>query len=585
VLASVTDPMYFGRTAHASIIGGKSLGSSGSGWDTHDEAYGISFTDCESVGSYKGIDAVGAGGTFRGRYITVTRLRAYKCRYGLQVFEQSDESTIGVVLDHCEAIDSTRYGLYTTALTADGGVRVRNLSVVGGRYEGREAGMRLEYSDVTLGGRPISKIAPTPSSPPSTAWGIYAHEATVLNGDSLTVDFDLSGATNNTVISNTAGSHVSVDNVHVEAGSQHISRLFTGGLTPGTSEGRGWVLSEAPASATIISGYTTGQAKVEYRVRGTGASGTGYVAQTVTADAQAPALADRSDPVVVLGVTCTGGSWYLGKIPDGINPGQMRVVRNVGGSNTVTVRDGTATYGTRMRGGDRELAPGDAVVLIWDGAQWTSADSATTSTDILSSLTANAAAARAAIDTPTVGQASPAKAFSDLIGWTHDPATATLASTILPAAATIYFCRIPLRKQETITNVILNLATVGADLVNAFVGLYKSDGTVLGQSADQSAAWGSGGSTGLKTVALASPVVVTPTSTTDFVWAVVYVGAATTLPTFSRSSTGQSSILNAGTTSSRRRFGSLALASTATLTPVTPSAMSLASSSYWMALS
>ena len=177
-----------------------------------------------------------------------------------------------------------------------------------------------------------------------------------------------------------------------------------------------------------------------------------------------------------------------------------------------------------------------------------------------------------------------AKAAADLIGWTYDPAT-ILSGTIIPAAATIYLCRIPIPAgATTISNISVSLSTLGDTLSNAYVGLYKSDGTVLGQPADQSTAWGAAGSQGLKTIALTSPVAVTPTTTNGFVWAAIYVGAASVLPTFSRGVTSQSAILNFGPSSSRKRFASSALSNTATLTSVTPASLSSASISYWMAL-
>lgn len=182
-------------------------------------------------------------------------------------------------------------------------------------------------------------------------------------------------------------------------------------------------------------------------------------------------------------------------------------------------------------------------------------------------------------DAPTA-----AETHTDLIGWTYDPATQTSGS-IIPAAATIYFCKIPLRTRRTITNIVLHLNTLGVNLTNAFVALYKSDGTIVRQSADQSTAWGAGGSTGLKTIPLTAPASVAPTGPNDFVWAAIYVGSGNTLPTFARGVGAGSAFINAGTTASRRRFGSLAQASIATLPNVTPSAMGLASNAYWMALS
>jgi len=176
-----------------------------------------------------------------------------------------------------------------------------------------------------------------------------------------------------------------------------------------------------------------------------------------------------------------------------------------------------------------------------------------------------------------------AKAYADLIGWTYDPAT-VLSGTILPAAATLYLGRIPLPATVEVTNLIMSLSVLGNTLTNSYLALYTSDGTMVGQTADQSSNWGSGGSTGVKTVALTSPVTVTPVAPNDFVWVAVYVGTASVLPTFVRGVAGQSSLLNTGL-GSRKRYASYAVADTATMPNVTPGSLNPASHAYWMALS
>lgn len=172
---------------------------------------------------------------------------------------------------------------------------------------------------------------------------------------------------------------------------------------------------------------------------------------------------------------------------------------------------------------------------------------------------------------------------NDVLGWTYDPAT-VLSGTVLPAVATLNLCRIPLRRARTITNVLAYMSGAGDTLTHSYLALFKSDGTLLGQSADQSTAWGVGGTTGLHTVPLAAPVAVAPSGANDFVWAAIYVGTATTRPTFARGMTGNATVLNAGTTSTRRRFATLAVADTATLTSITPSSMAVAGNAWWMAL-
>ena len=109
----------------------------------------------------------------------------------------------------------------------------------------------------------------------------------------------------------------------------------------------------------------------------------------------------------------------------------------------------------------------------------------------------------------------------------------------LASAAVVYLCRIPLPAGISVTNVIVNF-TVAANntLTHAFLALFNSAGTVIGQSADQSTTWATGGDQGWQTIPLVGgPFSVAPLAADDFLWAAIYVGtAAGTLPSFSKMS-------------------------------------------------
>jgi hypothetical protein len=176
--------------------------------------------------------------------------------------------------------------------------------------------------------------------------------------------------------------------------------------------------------------------------------------------------------------------------------------------------------------------------------------------------------------------------YNELLGWSLDPATAS-AGQIL-TAATLYLVRIPLIAQISVTNVLAALTVVGATMTNAFGALYKSDGTLIGQSANQSSAgsnWSSGVT--LKTIPLTGgPFTVTPLAVNDFVWGALYVGTATTAPTFARGAIAALAAgLNAGVTASRARFAQQAVANTATLPNITPSSNTTNALPFFMALS
>jgi hypothetical protein len=167
---------------------------------------------------------------------------------------------------------------------------------------------------------------------------------------------------------------------------------------------------------------------------------------------------------------------------------------------------------------------------------------------------------------PKVAVASnPALQYNDLLGWTFDPAAMTLAYTYLAAHLTLE--RIPLPASITVTNIlILGGGTAGVSLTNSFVGLYQSNGTILGQSADQSTAWESAYSSA-PIALVGGPYVCTPLAANDFLWVAYYVGIAVTMPSFY--SAGIEAAFPA-MTAARTRFGKMSLANTATLPSITP---------------
>lgn len=117
---------------------------------------------------------------------------------------------------------------------------------------------------------------------------------------------------------------------------------------------------------------------------------------------------------------------------------------------------------------------------------------------------------------------------SGLLGWAYDPVAAT-GSTIT-TLGTLYLVKVKVTPGVPISNCHINLATIGASLTNAFMGLYHpTTAAKLGATADLTTAWNS--TVGNRTHALAAPV----TPTTDSVYVGFYsYGSGATAPTFQR---------------------------------------------------
>jgi hypothetical protein len=153
------------------------------------------------------------------------------------------------------------------------------------------------------------------------------------------------------------------------------------------------------------------------------------------------------------------------------------------------------------------------------------------------------------------------------------------ASSVLPAAGTVYVCRVHVPVAASVTNIVASVTTAGAGLKSAacFAGLWNaSSGALIKATADQSAGWAS---VGLKTMALSGGAA--SLAAGDY-----YIGLyanGTTLPAFARGNGQSGVLLNAGLPSNFR----VASANTgvAGSPPATLGTRTAASTAWWLALS
>ncbi|MFC8490717.1 hypothetical protein ACFUJU_07905 [Streptomyces sp. NPDC057235] len=136
-----------------------------------------------------------------------------------------------------------------------------------------------------------------------------------------------------------------------------------------------------------------------------------------------------------------------------------------------------------------------------------------------------------------------------LLAWTFDPATNITAQTALTSGQ-LYMVRLPIRTAATISTVVVPVGTAGSSLTagQSLVGLYDQTGTLLGQSADQSASWTS---TGVKNVSLTSPV-----SVSAGYYVVAIMSTGTTPPSIFRGSNASigAAFPNVGLSTENSRF-------------------------------
>lgn len=164
-----------------------------------------------------------------------------------------------------------------------------------------------------------------------------------------------------------------------------------------------------------------------------------------------------------------------------------------------------------------------------------------------------------------------------LITWNYPPGVNMVATAI--TSGTVNMAKIFIRQPLTITNLVVGIGTVGAALVanQNFAGLYDTAGNRLGQTADQTANWGT---TGGKEMALTAPVAVAAGA-----YYVAILSNAGTTPAFARGSALVASIANIKTTATDGIWTTGPAAQTTLPVSITMASRTLTGNALWVAAS
>jgi parallel beta-helix repeat protein len=164
-----------------------------------------------------------------------------------------------------------------------------------------------------------------------------------------------------------------------------------------------------------------------------------------------------------------------------------------------------------------------------------------------------------------------------LIAWSQDPAE-TAANSQLPAAGTLYLCRVHVTHDARVTSILTAVTSSNSTLTaeQCFAALYRTDGSLVAATGDQSLAWAT---PGLKTMPLSG-------GPADLVADDYYIGIyanGSTLPNFARGNNQIAGLVNAGMSSGFR----FAIGATRLTGPPPSSAGDLSASTFawWLALS
>lgn len=177
----------------------------------------------------------------------------------------------------------------------------------------------------------------------------------------------------------------------------------------------------------------------------------------------------------------------------------------------------------------------------------------------------------------TMGNGNWTPADQGLIAWTQDPAQ-TAANSQLPAAGTLYLCRVHVPSDARVTNILTAVTSSSSTLTTGqcFAALYASYGSLIAATDDQSTVWAT---SGLKTMPLSGGPV-------DIVAGEYYIGIyanGTALPNFARGNNQIAGMVNAGLSSGFRfAAGATKLAGEP---PSSAGDLSVSAFAWWLALS
>lgn len=324
------------------------------GFDTHEEADGITFNNCVSIG-------------------TAMTARGYRISYNNCLVRDASNAYIftgvdGYYLNNCRAFDIKEWGIKIEMATNQGGltaqknVYIRNCYLESGKYfpgtyvaaiycgrSGYTTKVNLEnnyfkcFGDVSsTGGRVF------------TMWGA---DFRVKNCIVDLVDLALDNTRNYFVfLVNSSDSYVRVKGFEVIGGANLTIMQLTAGS--GTFEAFDYSYTHDSVTPAAINGSGFTSIRNQYKMLiGSTKSSSANITQTATA-AAVPTSGKSPDPVIYLALTGTGGALTMGAIPDGYYPGQQLVIYN-GSNGTVGFTGAAWTIATTV-----------AAILMWNGSAW-----------------------------------------------------------------------------------------------------------------------------------------------------------------------------------------------------------------------
>ena len=348
-VAAGGDMSAFGPTMYSKVKDCTCTGNSDDAFDTHPNAYFITFENVKGYRNTKGLVKD------RGKFTTVS-CETYGDGFGVRASERSDNMTIKSVVSQ-----ESLYPLFLETAVES------NVNIIGGSCHASTGNECFRLTNINLRGSIDVSYSGTTSNT-----NVFRMTNSTVNMKS--VDVDLSGtsvATVNIFGLQDATNKVDVKSLNVSSDTASTTvRLANDSSGGNTNEVR--IKNAKTDSFDALS--TTTYAAGSYSVSRWSDGASNSFFKTITANDQGILeLFYNGSPKITMITTVTGSTKNLVALPDGVYVGQqLQIVLSKNSAFFLTIRHGAAFNTDLIGGADITLGLGESLSLTWNGTDWES---------------------------------------------------------------------------------------------------------------------------------------------------------------------------------------------------------------------
>lgn len=353
-----TRPYRYGRTAYSVVANSTGLDCD-SAFDTHSDAWGVTFANCTARGSFRGEGVSGAAFQLRGYQNRVVNCAAYGARIGLATLQQYTDGTNDNVVDgfHYEGI-GTVFDLKGDGLGERNRISLDNITA-------RASGAIISGSHAEI---KVGKL--------TADWAVATDFVRAIDaGENLSVeienlDLDLRNATASSlrVARNSAGASITIKGGRIRNNGSKLTGIVDLNNTA-SSANIGPVEIDDNVSVFLSTGSAVSLKKAQQYLNVPSASAAFKTATLSSGALTALELDGITSHVIIYRAQCTAAGCGHSSIAAGAFNGQVLVIVNRSTSTHPMIV-------SRSSGGlidmdlTQVLMPGQQLMLTWQGSSW-----------------------------------------------------------------------------------------------------------------------------------------------------------------------------------------------------------------------